>query len=798
MSRIAIVFLCAAAVFVGPAAAAQAGTSTQLPFGPSNETWLVVDPVGQHVFVSGGRGTSSIVVLDFNGNIVKTITGEPGASQMAVDPATHTLYVALNDATAISMIDTETLTETSRFSTYPYLSPTYLTIAAGKLWFACGGQSGCLASTNLDGSDLTDSGLGYFPYGPVSLASGGSNDHLLATASADSEPPDISVYDVSSGSPSLIKSQLNPPSGGGSFAFVRQMAFDKPDGANLLIASGAPYFVAALSSTTFAPSFEYPTGPYPDAVAVSPDDKYVATGVDTGTGSGADVYLFPTGDTTPVKTWTIGTSEVPDHSVVFSPDGSELFALADNYTSGYIDFYVLGVSDTPDTEITSGPAASTYATAASFTFSSNDSAATFQCSLDGSNWQTCTSPASYSGLSTGSHTFNVRGVDGDSVDATPASRTWTISPPDTILTFGPDDPTTATTADFTFTSDDTAATFECSLDYAVWSACESPVTYTGLSPGTHTFKVRAVNDAGAPDPTGASETWAIHTDTPLFAELSASPNPVLTGDPVALDASGSGDSLGTIVDYQWDLGSGSFDQETGSTPTTTASFTAAGPQQVRVKVTDDLGDSAVASTTVDVALAPPPGQVGISIDNGDYATNSPDVELDVVWPAFAENTLISNDGGFGASGGTKTVPVATTIPWTLGSGGSERLPQIVYLRFPDSANPTVTFTDNIVLDTTTPTVQDATLSHHSAKQRSTFARGGLYKVRLRATEKISGIYQVRFSTRRSGGTTQTLRNRTTRGILNFSRTLTVRMTATPKWVRARSTAGNWSKWHRVR
>jgi DNA-binding beta-propeller fold protein YncE len=92
MSRIAIVFLCAAAVFVGPAAAAQAGTSTQLPFGPSNETWLAVDPVGQHVFVSGGRGTSSIVVLDFNGNIVKTITGEPGASQMAVDPATHTLY----------------------------------------------------------------------------------------------------------------------------------------------------------------------------------------------------------------------------------------------------------------------------------------------------------------------------------------------------------------------------------------------------------------------------------------------------------------------------------------------------------------------------------------------------------------------------------------------------------------------------------------------------------------------------------------------------------------------------------
>ena len=716
--RLTVLVVFLIALLAGAAPPTHADTAgTQLPFSTSNATWLAVDPVSQHVFVSGGHGTSSIVVLDFDGNIVTTIAGEPGASQMAVDPATHTLYVALNDATAMSLIDTQTLTETSRVSTYPYLSPTYLTIAAGKLWFACAGQSGCLASTNLDGGNLTDSGLGYFPYGPVSLASGGSNDHLLAMASTDSEPPDISVYDVSSGSPSLVKSQLNPSSGGnGSFAFVRQMAFDKPDGANFLIASGAPYFVAALSSTTFAPSFEYPTGPYPDAVAVSPDDKYVVTGVDTGTGSGADVYLFPTGETTPVKTWTIGSSEVPDHSIVFSPDGSELFALADNYTSGHIDFYVLDLSPTaPDTKITSGPASATYDTAASFTFSSPDSAATFECRLDASNFAPCTSPASYSNLGLGSHTFQVRAVDGALVDTSPASQTWTI----------------------------------------------------------------------------------VSSTSPI-AQLDVSPNPALTGENLTLDASASIDAAGTIVDYQWDLGNGTFDQDTGSTPTLTTSFNTVGPHQVRVQVTDDGGASAIAMATVAVAPTPPAGQVGVSIDNGDYATNSTDVQLDVVWPPFTENALISNDGGFGSSGGTKTVPVAPAIPWTLESGGSERLPQIVYLRFPDSAAPNVTFTDNIVLDTTTPTVLNATLSHRSAKRRATLARGGLYKVRLRAKESISGISAVRFSTTRQGGTLLILSKRTTRGILRLSRSFPVRLTAAPKWVRVRSTAGNWSKWHRVR
>src|SRR5690348_3715506 len=109
-NRLAIFLVCTVALLVGPAATAQADSATQLPF--TGGAWLAVDPGGQHVFVSGGPGTSSIVVLSYAGKIVDTITGQPGASEMALNPATHTLYVALHDATAISEISTVTLTET--------------------------------------------------------------------------------------------------------------------------------------------------------------------------------------------------------------------------------------------------------------------------------------------------------------------------------------------------------------------------------------------------------------------------------------------------------------------------------------------------------------------------------------------------------------------------------------------------------------------------------------------------------------------------------------------------------------
>jgi len=82
----------------------------------------------------------------------------------------------------------------------------------------------------------------------------------------------------------------------------------------------------------------------------------------------------------------------------------------------------------PDTFIDSGPSGTVTATSAEFAFSSNETDARFECSLDGAPWSSCTSPATYSGLAAGQHTFQVRAIDrAGNVDQSPAARTWTIS-----------------------------------------------------------------------------------------------------------------------------------------------------------------------------------------------------------------------------------------------------------------------------------------------------------------------------------------------------------------------------------
>ena len=96
----------------------------------------------------------------------------------------------------------------------------------------------------------------------------------------------------------------------------------------------------------------------------------------------------------------------------------------------------------PETSITSADDGSNSATS---WFSSNEQDSTFQCQLskDGTvtqAWAACTSPKSYSNLTSGDYRFEVKATDSDGmVDQTPASRNWTITspPPETAPTVIP-------------------------------------------------------------------------------------------------------------------------------------------------------------------------------------------------------------------------------------------------------------------------------------------------------------------------------------------------------------------------
>ena len=171
------------------------------------------------------------------------------------------------------------------------------------------------------------------------------------------------------------------------------------------------------------------------------------------------------------------------------------------------------------TNIVAGPSGLVRSTTARFDFSTMD-AATVQCSLDGSTFATCAAPTNhqYAGLSQGLHTFLVRGIDTAGNTGPAAMRQWTVDTiaPDTRIDSGPQNgsTTTATTAKFQFAADpaENKVEFQCELDGGGFGACSGPgasARLAGLEPGTHTFAVRAIDEARNIDATPATRSWTV-------------------------------------------------------------------------------------------------------------------------------------------------------------------------------------------------------------------------------------------------------------------------------------------------
>jgi hypothetical protein len=230
----------------------------------------------------------------------------------------------------------------------------------------------------------------------------------------------------------------------------------------------------------------------------------------------------------------------------------------------------------PDTIIDTHPSNPTNITGASFTFHGDDGTGvgglTYECKLDSGSFASCTSGQNYTGLSDGSHTFQVEAIDSlGNTDATPASFTWTVdtTAPDTTINSNPSNPTNNTSASFTFSGNDGSgsgvASFECQLDSGGFSACTSPQNYSSLTEGNHTFQVRAIDNVGLTDATPASFTWKIDltppdvtinqaagqadpaTGTVHFTAVFTEPVSGFAGSDVDLSASTTGGTLAAVV-----------------------------------------------------------------------------------------------------------------------------------------------------------------------------------------------------------------------------------------------------------
>jgi hypothetical protein len=81
----------------------------------------------------------------------------------------------------------------------------------------------------------------------------------------------------------------------------------------------------------------------------------------------------------------------------------------------------------PETKIDKGPKKRTRKRIATFEFSSDEPDATFECRLDESDLEPCSSPAKYKKLKPRKHRFDVRATDAaGNVDATPVEQNWRV------------------------------------------------------------------------------------------------------------------------------------------------------------------------------------------------------------------------------------------------------------------------------------------------------------------------------------------------------------------------------------
>jgi len=118
--------------------------------------------------------------------------------------------------------------------------------------------------------------------------------------------------------------------------------------------------------------------------------------------------------------------------------------------------------------------------------------------------------------------------------------------------------------------------------------------------GVRTIKLRVTDSQGYV----AETTRQLSVTNQPSASFTVSPIPALAGQTVSFNGSASSDLDGTIVRYQWDLdGDGSFETDTGATPTTSRSYPSPGALTVRLRVTDNLG--ATAETTRPLSINAP-------------------------------------------------------------------------------------------------------------------------------------------------------------------------------------------------
>ena len=389
-----------------------------------NPDGIAVSPDQNSFYVTDGVGTSAAVSQFDVGaggtpvpKAVPSATAGDDPAAIAISPDGTDAYVANNVSDSVSQYDV---------GADGSLSPkTPATVAAGD------GPFGIAVSPDGGSVYVTNGGGGISQYDvaadgtlsaktPDSVAAGSFPAGIALTPdgnslySTENNSFFVRQYDVAANGTLSPKDPATVAAGTFAAAVVVSPAGDSAYVVNQQTDNVSQYDIAADGKLTAKSTATVAAGDNPFAIAI--DD------------AGENVYVVASNDA------ELRTFDVAAAGGALSPTGTPL-DLGGQPSEITVREDVIA----PSAAIDAGPAGTVASRDASFGFSAGEPGSTFECALDGAAFAACSSPAAYSGLSDGAHSFSVRAADPWDNTGTSATRGWTIAvpAPSNEFDFGP-------------------------------------------------------------------------------------------------------------------------------------------------------------------------------------------------------------------------------------------------------------------------------------------------------------------------------------------------------------------------
>ncbi|MGN9775967.1 hypothetical protein ACTMS0_09345 [Micromonospora sp. H33] len=293
---------------------------------------ILVDEARGRLYITGGKGTDELVVTDLDGGILRRVAGIPGAAGMTLNPDGTKLLVTASDRDWITVVDTTTYETGGYFAGKTdgtMTCPRDVAFASGQLWFSWGCDNAPAAIGRIDPEtgayDLSVAVVDSSISSATLLANVPGQPNILIAGATGTSPANLYRFEATS---TQLLQQAWRRTDGGS---VKQLAVT-PDGSQVIVPSGAPYYHPTLSATDLTEVHRYPTVPYPNAVAIRADGLVVAG---TNSSYDKDVWVFEPGGSTPIATFEFGhlpNQETWAHNLVdggLAVHGNRIYAVTE-------------------------------------------------------------------------------------------------------------------------------------------------------------------------------------------------------------------------------------------------------------------------------------------------------------------------------------------------------------------------------------------------------------------------------------------------------------------------------------